>query len=487
MPCLSTRGGSPAVSAMEALLLGAAPDGGLYLPESLPNLESLLDEPLPYPELAGRVFAALLDGFPEEELREAARLAYAGQFEHPEITPLRQVGGDYILELFHGPTAAFKDLALQTLPRLMSAAAGRLRPGTRTLVLAATSGDTGSAAMRGFLGVPGFYTLVYYPANGVSPIQRLQMTRMRGANVKAVGISGDFDDAQRGVKAAFQAGNAGLPGDLRLSSANSINYGRLVPQIVYYIKACADLQSLGALTPGQNVDFLVPSGNFGDILAGYLAKRLGFPVGRLACAVNRNRVLADFLETGVYDRRRALYRTASPSMDILVSSNLERLLYYASGGDAGRVASLMAQLAGQGHYAADEDMMRHIRGHFTAYASDDREAAQAIHEVFEDHHYLMDPHTAAGWLARQALPKGGNPRVVLATASPFKFPETMLGALGAPLPKDPERAMAALCELSGRPLPRSLSGLMGSGESNEAEIGREDIPADVLRRAAAWQ
>ena len=486
MPCLSTRGKSLRVSTMEALHHGAAPDGGLYLPESLPRLAYLMDEPLPYAQTAGRVFTALLDGFPESELNEAARLAYQGQFERGEITPLERVGDAYVLELFHGPTAAFKDLALQALPHLMKTAADLLVPGTRTLVLAATSGDTGSAAMRGFLDVPGFFTLVYYPSSGVSPVQKLQMTGMRGGNIKAVGIKGNFDDAQRGVKAAFMAGEAGLPGGLRLSSANSINIGRLVPQIVYSIMACRQLRDAGALNNGREVDFIVPSGNFGDILAGYLAKRLGFPVGRLVCAVNRNRVLADFLESGVYDRRRTLYKTNSPSMDILVSSNLERLLYYASGGDAEKVSALMAQLAQEGHYTADEGIMRHIKSHFTGFASNDEEAARAIHTVYGEHRYLMDPHTAAGWLARAALPKGGNPQVVLATASPFKFPETMLRALGAKVPQEPARAIAALSELSGLPLPRSLAGLEGQSLPQEADIGREDIPADVLRRAAAW-
>lgn len=485
----STRGQAQAVPAARALLWGAAPDGGLYMPQRFPDLSYLLKEEyagLDYAALAGRVFAALLPGFDEVKLNAVARSAYGPGFDDPAVAPLVRVGGDYILELSHGPTAAFKDLALQALPRLMALAREKTGAGERCLVLTATSGDTGSAAMRGFMDVPGFRVLVFYPEGGVSAVQLAQMTRMPGGNVKAVGIRGNFDEAQSGVKEAFLAADSLLPRGMRLSSANSINIGRLVPQLVYYIAAIRALQKSGALKPGQTVDFVVPSGNFGDILAGWLAGKMGLPVGRLVCASNANRVLTDFLQTGVYDRRRSLQKTISPSMDILVSSNLERLLFEASGRDGARVRLWMNELKEKGFYRVEEDAMAAIRRQFTGFSASDGEALGAIRDVWERHRYLLDPHTAAAWLGRRVLSGGDTPCVVLSTASPFKFASAVLKALGEDVPDDISLP-GALSEKTGIAVPRSLRGLERLPLRHGEIINKEDMLQTVRREAASWK
>lgn len=482
----STRGNFGPVSPAEALLNGVAGDGGLYMPDTLPDLSHLLTGEYDYAGLAGRVFVALLPGFSDAELSAVARAAYGAQFDSPDITPLVSVGDCHILELSHGPTAAFKDLALQALPRLMALAREKLDIKDKYLVLTATSGDTGSAAMRGFMDVPGFRVLVYYPHGGVSAVQLAQMTRMAGDNVRAVGIRGDFDEAQAGVKEAFAMDKARLPQDLRLSSANSINIGRLVPQIVYYIAALRALRKDGALRPGQAADFIVPSGNFGDILAGYLAGRMGLPVGRLVCASNENSVLADFLTTGVYDRRRPLRRTISPSMDILVSSNLERLLYEASGRDAKWVSSMMRQLKEDGHYRVDGETLRRIQEQFAGVSADRAKAMAAIRDVWQQHRYLMDPHTATAWAAQGALAGSDHPRVILSTASPFKFPGAVLRALGRGEATDEGSLPGELSAMTGLDIPRSLVGLMDQPLRHPDVIDKGDILDDVLREAESW-
>ena len=465
---------------------GAAWDGGLYMPDTLPDLSYLMTGEYDYAGLAGRVFAALLPGFSDAQLSAVAREAYGAQFDTPDIAPLVRVGDCHILELSHGPTAAFKDLALQALPRLMALAREKLGSQDKYLVLTATSGDTGSAAMRGFLDVPGFRVLVYYPRGGVSAVQLAQMTRMAGDNVRAVGIRGNFDEAQAGVKEAFAMDKARLPLDLKLSSANSINIGRLVPQIVYYIAALRALRESGALRPGQAADFIVPSGNFGDILAGYLAGRMGLPVGRLVCASNENSVLADFLTTGVYDRRRPLRKTISPSMDILVSSNLERLLYEVSGRDAKWVSSLMCQLKEDGHYRVDGETLRRIQEQFMGVSADGERAMAAIRDVWQRHRYLMDPHTATAWAAQSALAGSDHPRVILSTASPFKFPGAVLRALGSEEASDEDSLPQELSALTGLDIPRSLEGLIDQPLRHPDVIDKGNMLDDVLREAESW-
>ncbi len=487
---LSTRGQSPAVSAARALLAGAAPDGGLYLPERYPDLSDLADgecEGEDYAALAARVFRALLPGLDDRGLEEAACAAYGPAFDLPGIAPLVPVGDSFVLELSHGPTAAFKDLALQALPRLMALAREKTDQGEGYLVLTATSGDTGSAAMRGFLDLPGFRVLVFYPERGVSAVQLAQMTRMPGDNVRAVGIRGNFDEAQSGVKRAFLELGAALPSGVRLSSANSINIGRLVPQIVYYIAAIRRLRKIGALKAGQRAHFAVPSGNFGDIFAGWMAGRMGLPVGMLVCASNANSVLRDFLETGVYDRRRALKKTLSPSMDILVSSNLERLLYEASGRDGARVAAWMRGLSEEGRYRVDGGTLAAVRAQFSGFSSDDGQALAAMGQVWRRCGYLMDPHTAAAWLGQQALQGEEGPRVVLSTASPFKFSYAALRALGHSPLRDDLSLPARLAQVAGLSLPPGLRGLEDRPVLHGEVIDSGDIVRRVRQEAETWR
>lgn len=483
--CISTRGNSPSVLPGQALLQGAARDGGLFLMDRLVDLSPLMALHHDITKLAAKVFQLFLPDLDSELVTKAAQQAYA-QFEHPDAAPLKQVGEDFILELFHGPTAAFKDLALQALPLLMAIARLQYAPDTGYTVLAATSGDTGSAAMSGFARASGFHALVYYPQGGVSPVQLQQMLSLCGEQARAIGIRGNFDDAQAGVKAAFSALRHELPRGQAFSSANSINIGRLLAQMVYYIKACGDLRAKGALKDGQAVDFVVPSGNFGNILAGYLVKKMGLPVGQLVCVSNANTVLADFLNTGVYDRRRVLSKTQSPSMDILVSSNLERLLYYAAEEDAQKVAAFMDELNNKGVYAIDEAMRGHINAHFVGVSRDDAQGRAAIRTVYERHRYLLDPHTALAYAALKQLPSTGNPKVVVATASPFKFPRTLAQALGREDLLADNDPLRALSRATGHPIPRALQGLMGQAFGAETIIDAQDLVRDVQRRVAAW-
>lgn len=484
MRFISTRGGAPAVTAPEAVLEGLAPDGGLYMPDTLPRLFKNTGDGSDYASLAASVFYGLLPGFSKEECTMTAQDAYGAQFDDPAITPVRQAGDVFVLELFHGPTAAFKDLALQALPRFMALAREKLTPDKKIMVLTATSGDTGSAAMRGFCDLPGFRVLVYYPKDGVSAVQKRLMQTMPGSNLEAVAVLGDFDAAQAGVKSAFLSG--GTPPNLLLSSANSINIGRLVPQVVYYAAACRALVARGAAKPGDLIDFLVPTGNFGDIFAGCLAREMGLPIGKLVCASNANRVLTDFLKTGMYDRRRPLQKTLSPSADILVSGNLERLLYVNSGGDAPLIKRLMDQLSQKGFYQVPDSQMQKIRKVISADSATDEQTLLVIRDVWKTHQTLLDPHTALAWHAlRQLKNTPRRPRVVLATASPFKFPHAMCEALGVRNPPD-GRAMEALSERTGLTPPEPLRGLTQKPVLRDETIRPEDLVSDALGRARAW-
>ena len=460
----STRGGATARDT-RAVLEGIAPDGGLFVDAALPERpfdwrDCLQQTPL---EMAVRVLSFQLPGF--EGMRELAQRAYTGKFETEDLTTLVPVGEDYVLELFRGPTSAFKDVALSMLPQLMSAA--REQEGARgeTVILTATSGDTGKAALEGFHGVPGTRIFVFYPDGGVSPIQRLQMVTQEGANVCVCALRGNFDDCQTGVKRAFAAireGNLLSGSGQSLSSANSINIGRLAPQVVYYFIAFAELLRQGKICEGDKVDYVVPTGNFGDILAGWQAKQMGLPVGKLICASNANRVLTDFFETGVYDRRREFVRTSSPSMDILVSSNLERLLFFASRGDTALVSACMRQLSEQGFYRLPEAVMARIREDFAAFCCSEEETESEIGRVWRDNRYLCDPHTAVAMRAARlykAQAEEKRPVVVLSTASPFKFPGAVLRALEADAGGDEFQQMEQLSDISGLPIPRNLAGL----------------------------
>ena len=456
----STRGGA-AVGAPEAILAGIAPDGGLYTPEEFPAIDLNALSGASALAISSEILYQLLGDFSREEMETIVRQGYAGKFATEELTPLLQVGNQYVLELFHGPTSAFKDVALSILPRLLSASREKMGVREEIVILTATSGDTGKAALEGFRDVPGTRIAVFYPHGGVSDVQYRQMATQEGANVRVCAVRGNFDDAQTGVKRIFADDRKNRWAAAKkavLSSANSINLGRLAPQVAYYFKAYLDLVRRGAIAMGETINFAVPTGNFGDILAGEFARRMGLPVEKLICASNRNNVLTDFIRTGIYDRRRAFYKTASPSMDILVSSNLERYLYLAGGGDAALVSNLMQALESEGVYRAPESLMQEMRAHFLAGSADDAAAFRAIAEVWEKEGYLLDPHTAVAWSVAQACGDNGKKTVVLSTASPYKFSRDVLTALGAPA-EDGFQAMDALFARTGIPIPRNLADL----------------------------
>ncbi len=481
-----TRTSAHGIPASRAVIDGMGEDGGLFVLRSLPVVDAREICLLPAREISARVMGALLPDYSPEAMQNIVARAYEGRFETGDLTPLVQVGERYVLELYRGPTAAFKDVALCALPQLIAAAKAMHRDESETMILTATSGDTGKAALSGFCDMPGMKIAVFYPEGGVSAIQRAQMVTQPGANIAVCAIRGNFDDAQACVKRAFERA-AGEPGALplrtKLSSANSINIGRLAPQAMYYFKAYGDLMKSGAVRFGEPVDFVVPTGNFGDILAGYLALHMGLPVGRLVCASNRNDVLTDFIRTGIYDRRRPFYQTASPSMDILVSSNLERLLYYECGGDFAYVRTLMRRLGESGRYEIGADMLYRIRQSFLAHASDDEASFAAIRQVYERYGYLMDTHTAVAWNAAAAVGEG-RPTVVLSTASPYKFADDVLRALTGECVADGFLAMERLSLLSGVPVPSCLARLRGAEELHLDVIDAREVFAYIQRKAA---
>ena len=469
----STRNQNDCVDSAQAVLSGLAPDGGLYVPAKLPEFDVAACLQEDTMQMAARIIGALLPDI--SNMEELVGRAYRGKFQTDELTPTADTGKFTVLELFRGPTSAFKDVALCMLPQLLTAAKTQKGMKEDILILAATSGDTGKAALAGFRDVPGIKICVFYPDGGVSAVQRAQMVTQEGNNVAVCAIRGNFDDAQTGVKNIFGSAEEGrLPGGnrLRLSSANSINIGRLAPQITYYFKAYADLMRRGQIQMGDPVNFCVPTGNFGDILAGWIAKRLGLPVGKLVCASNANNVLTDFIETGTYDRRRPFYKTDSPSMDILVSSNLERLLYFLSG-DANLVAELMKQLNTDGFYTVPEQVKQAISQEFWAGYCDDVKAKETIRTVWQEQNYLCDPHTATGWaVAEDYVNKTGDtrPMVVLSTASAYKFPAAVLSALGNTEQMDEFAQMEALQALTGWPIPENLAGLQQKKELHTGVI-----------------
>ena len=479
----STRNRALTASPAEAVLAGIAPDGGLFMPEAIPSMDwqALLQEDTL--TMSARILSALLPDYPDMDA--LVHRGYAGKFETEELTPVVPVGGRYVLELFRGPTSAFKDVALSLLPLLISEARDILGVKDEMLILTATSGDTGKAALEGFHDVPGTKIIVFYPHGGVSAVQQAQMVTQEGGNVKVCAVRGNFDDTQTGVKKIFAACVEKELAGVRLSSANSINIGRLAPQIVYYFKAYADLVRCGRIQIGEPVHFCVPTGNFGDILAGYFAKRMGLPVGKLICASNRNDVLTEFLSTGVYDKRRTFYKTTSPSMDILVSSNLERLLSLLTGDDA-YVAGLMKQLNEQGHYKVSDELLKKLKAEFSCGCCDDAAAAETIGRLWAEENYLCDPHTAVAWNVAEQFGKtcsGGAPVVVLSTASPYKFPAAVLSALGQKAGEDEFAVMEELHARTGVPVPKNLAALREKPVRHKDVIGREDMLAYVLEKA----
>ena len=475
MDYISTRGQSPAVDSAQAVLSGLAPDGGLYMPRAIPAFDWQHCLALSAQQMSAAILSALLPDIPNMDA--LVKRAYTGKFETEDLTPTVPVGDFQVLELFRGPTSAFKDVALSMLPQLLTAAKQEKGIAQEIRILTATSGDTGKAALVGFQDVPGVSICVFYPFGGVSQVQRAQMVTQEGENVHVCAVEGNFDDAQTGVKNIFAACQ-GKELPFLLSSANSINIGRLAPQIMYYFKSYADLLSRKVISLGDKVDFSVPTGNFGDILAGYLAKKLGLPVGRLICASNANNVLTDFLTTGVYDRRRPLLKTTSPSMDILVSSNLERLLYLLSG-DTALVAGLMKDLSEQGFYRVPDALLAAIQAEFAAGYCNDAQAEAVIGRVYREQGYLMDPHTACGWAAAEAH-RGFAPMVVLSTASPYKFSTAVLTAIGADISGSEYDRMERMQALTGIPIPPALAALRTKPERHTGVIAKEKMLEYIL-------
>ena len=456
MQFFSTRDQNRKVTSSQAIAQGLSDEGGLFVPESFPQVDVKALCGLDYPALAAAVVREYLTDYDPAFLTEATRSTYGAAFGG-KAGYLAPVEGDtYALELWHGPTCAFKDYALQLMPKLLVEAKKNLGRTEKTLILVATSGDTGKAALDGYHDIPGVEIAVFYPTGGTSEIQRLQMATQEGANVAVYAVRGNFDDAQTGVKR-----------NIRLSSANSINWGRLVPQIVYYFAAYAQLLNAGKITFGDEVDFCVPTGNFGDILAGYYAKQMGLPVGKLVCASNENNVLTDFLTTGTYTAKREFFKTTSPSMDILVSSNLERLLYHVTGSDA-EVAGFMQQLAATGSYTVRPETLAAIQETFSCGWSSEAEVAGEIRSRYEKDGYLCDTHTAVAFHVAAQKKRQGVPMVVLSTASPFKFPRSVLSALEA---------------ATGHAAPASLAALRSKPERFDTVIA----PAQIAEVALGYQ
>ncbi len=491
MHYLSTRDKNTKKRASAAIAQGLAADGGLYTPETIPSLpEGFLEElcAVSYEERAARVMKLYLEEFTLEELRDYAEKAYA-RFDTAQRAPLRPLGeGVSVLELWHGPTCAFKDMALQMLPYLLTASLRKSGEQRQVCILVATSGDTGKAALEGFRDVPGTRILVFFPNKGVSEIQQLQMTTQQGENVGVCAVEGNFDDAQTGVKKIFSDPALRQTLDqhgIFFSSANSINWGRVLPQIVYYVSAYCDMVTSGQLKMGEKMNVCVPTGNFGNILSAYFAKSMGVPVGKLICASNSNNVLTDFLRDGVYDRKRKFYNTMSPSMDILVSSNLERLLFLLSGQDDAFVSRCMKALSEQGAYRVDEAMRRTLKEHFAGGYCDDSRTARTIRSVFEGKGYLLDPHTAVAWTVYEDYRKetgDTTPTVVVSTASPFKFCDNVLRSLGTPAPDglgiDIIDQLEKAAGISG---PAPLKALRGLPVRFGEVVEKEDMTGAVMR------
>ena len=433
----STRNSEETATASEAILKGLTSDGGLFVPDSIPKLNVSLEDltQISYQEIAYAVMKEFLTDFTEEELKTCINNAYDSKFDTEEIAVTKKVDGAYYLELFHGATIAFKDMALSILPHLLVTSARKNNVKNEIVILTATSGDTGKAALAGFADVPGTKIIVFYPKSGVSPIQEKQMVTQKGDNTYVIGIKGNFDDAQTGVKKMFsnkELAKVMNDNGFQFSSANSINIGRLVPQVVYYVKAYADLLKQGALKAGEPMNVVVPTGNFGNILASYYAKQMGIPIGKFVCASNKNKVLFDFFETGKYDRNREFYVTTSPSMDILISSNLERMIYRIAGNDAKQCAKFMAALTKDGEYVITDAMKAELSEFFGAFGSEE-ETAVKIKEVYDKEGYVMDTHTAVAAVAydkyKAATGDDKTPTVIASTASPYKFTRSVMDAI----------------------------------------------------------
>ena len=486
----STRSTTDSLTSKQAIRKGIADDGGLFVTDTLGDTQidvaSLAGKS--YQQIAQEVLGALLPDFTDDELSQCVRDAYGEQWSDPAITPLKPLGDDYILELFNGPTSAFKDVALQILPRFMAHTAPTGDPNEKIMILTATSGDTGKAALAGFADVPGTGITVFYPEGKVSQVQQLQMTTQAGTNVNVCAVRGNFDDAQSAVKRIFGdhelAKRIDDQANVVLSSANSINVGRLVPQVVYYFSAYAQLLERQVINAGDEVEFCVPTGNFGDILAGYYAKMLGLPVKHLVVASDKNNVLFDFLTSGTYNRKRPFFQTISPSMDILISSNLERMLYYMSDKDTRLIQMLMNDLNQWGAYEVPAELLAKIRQLFGCGWADEDQVREMIADCWRKNHYVIDPHTACGYYVMQQMPRDPlTPRVLLSTASPYKFPRVVNEALGWDASGSDFDCMDVLAEHSGTTAPKALRGLEHADVRFTDVVDIDGMPAYVEQAA----
>lgn len=466
----STRNSEVKVSSAQAIAQGISSDGGLFVPEEIPAISMEDIKALgskSYAERALFVFSKFLTDYTEAEIRYCVEGAYnTKNFDTENIAELAHLfDGTYMLELWHGPTCAFKDMALQILPYLLTTAAKKLQLNKKVVILVATSGDTGKAALEGFKDVPDTEILVFYPDNGVSAMQKKQMTTQEGENVGVCAIKGNFDDAQTGVKTIFtnkEIADKLAENGMMFSSANSINWGRLAPQIIYYVSSYAQLLADGEIAEGEKINIVVPTGNFGNILAGFYAKKMGVPINKLICASNANNVLTDFIRTGIYDRNRAFHATISPSMDILISSNLERLLYILNGGNDAQIREWFGKLGTDGKYEVTDDVKKALADEFYAGCCDDVQTKATIKEYFDKYSYTCDTHTAVAVKVYEDYVKdtGDKTKTVIAsTASPYKFSGSVLDAVGQKTSDDEFELVDKLAEVSGMPIPSSLAAL----------------------------
>lgn len=482
----STRNSECKVTASWAILKGLAEDGGLFVPEQIPKLAVTMDEMkgMSYQEVAYAVMKEFLTDFTEEELKGCIEKAYDEKFDTEVIAPLVNVDGTYYLELFHGSTIAFKDMALSILPHLLTTSAKKNKVTNEIVILTATSGDTGKAALAGFADVEGTRIIVFYPKDGVSQVQKLQMVTQKGGNVDVVAIHGNFDHAQSGVKAMFE--NKELAKELsekgfQFSSANSINIGRLVPQVAYYVYAYVKLLENEEINAGEVINVTVPTGNFGNILAAYYAKCMGVPIGKLICASNQNKVLFDFFKTGEYDKNREFVLTTSPSMDILISSNLERLIYVIAGEDSECTAALMKELKETGKYTVTEEMKKKLSDFEAGYATE-QETAQRIHDVYEKTGYVMDTHTAVASHVHQMYVKETKDEakcVIASTASPYKFVKSVMTAIDPKYTEDELSLLEKLEEVSKVDMPQAIKDILDANIRHNIECDPEDMEATV--------
>ena len=483
----STRSDREPIKASQAILKGLSEDGGLFVPDHIPALDVSPAKlaGLRYKEVAYEVMKLFLTDFTEEELKHCIESAYDEKFDTEVIAPLVEAQGAYYLELFHGATIAFKDMALSILPHLLITSAKKNDVKNEIVILTATSGDTGKAALAGFAGVKGTKIIVFYPKNGVSPIQEKQMVTQKGDNTYVVGITGNFDDAQTGVKKLFNDKELAKEMDAagyQFSSANSINIGRLVPQIVYYVYAYAQLLKEGKISENEKINVVVPTGNFGNILAAFYAKNMGLPIDRLICASNDNKVLYDFFATGTYDRNREFVLTTSPSMDILISSNLERLIYRIAGNDAGKNAELMAALSGQGKYEITEDMKKELKDFYGNYATE-KETAETIAAIYDACGYVIDTHTAVAATVYNKYKKetGDNTKTVIAsTASPFKFTRSVMNAIDSKYDAMDDFALVdELSKIANVTVPNAIEEIRTAPVLHEHVCDKEEMKAVV--------